>query len=353
MQRIHVNLAGSSYDILIKSRLLHEAGNNIPLPQGRKLAVVCDSRVAALYSDAALNAFAAAGYEASLVITGEGEASKSMDMIMRLYDKFIELNISRGDGIVALGGGTTGDSAGFAAATYLRGVPLFMIPTTLLSQVDSSVGGKTAINLPQGKNLVGAFHQPSGVIIDTSLLSTLEPRQFASGMAEVIKTAAIADAELFSQLERFDNTALHQNLDRVIARCCEIKRGYVQDDALDTGVRMQLNFGHTLGHAIEAAAGYGEITHGEGVAIGMYAAARFGESEGITPLGSAERIKAVLQKNNLPYKAPHLEGVLSALKKDKKAGGGAVKLVLLESIGRTTTLEVSLDRAALLWEAVK
>ena len=247
----------------------------------------------------------AAGAQVSTAVLPAGETTKSPEHLSRLYDMFLDAGLTRSDSVFALGGGVIGDLAGYAACTYLRGVHFVQVPTTLLAQVDSSVGGKVAVNHVRGKNLLGAFYQPELVLIDCDTLATLDDRQFGAGLGEVIKYGCIADRALFEQLESLGSRAsLLPALDGIIARCCEIKARYVREDPHDHGIRMQLNFGHTLAHALENALGYGTLLHGEAVCIGMGAAAGWGEALGVTPLGTRERIKRLLDAYGLPTQVP-------------------------------------------------
>jgi 3-dehydroquinate synthase len=243
----------------------------------------------------------------------------------------------RRDGLlIALGGGVVGDLGGFVAASYMRGMDIVQIPTTLLAQVDSSVGGKTGLNLPQGKNLIGAFWQPKMVIADTNLLTTLDDRQFACGMAEVVKYGAIASSSLFEHIAGMDRKDAQQDMETIVFRCCGIKKSIVEEDERDTGRRMLLNFGHTFGHAIEQAGAYRVHTHGEAVAIGMVMAATLGESLGITSNGTAKRISEILRTFHLPVECPYRNEELEPLLLiDKKAGMDGIRVVLLEEIGKS------------------
>ena len=286
--------------------------------------------------------------EASVVILPAGEETKCAAQLARLYDAFLNAHLTRADLVIALGGGVVGDITGYAACTYLRGVHFVQVPTTLLAQVDSSVGGKVAINHPRGKNLLGAFYQPELVLVDCDTLKTLDARQVGAGLGEVIKYGCIYDRALFERLESLSTRErLMPVLDEVIARCCAIKAEYVRLDPHDHGVRMQLNFGHTLAHALENAMGYGTLLHGEAVSIGMVAAARWGETLGITPAGTAERIRAVLEGYELMTEVPaglSAQALAATMALDKKAEGSTVRTVLLTEIGQCTGVPLTPDQ---------
>jgi len=275
-------------------------------------------------------------FDAYVITVPAGESSKSVEMLTYLYSEMLSLGITRTDLIIALGGGVVGDLTGFCASTLLRGIPFVQIPTTLLAQVDSSVGGKVAVNLPQGKNLVGTFYQPKLVIIDPDCLETLTDRVFCDGMAEVIKYGVILDENLFERIEASPSRKEIMNIiEDVIYRSCDLKRMVVEDDELDTGGRMILNFGHTFGHAIEKKYNFCDYTHGEAVAAGMVMAAEYGESCGITPKGTANRIADLIEKFNLPKKVEiDKQSLLDAVKVDKKGEGNLVALVIPENIGK-------------------
>ena len=283
------------YEIHIGHGLLSGCAPLFAPYQGRRAMIVADEHTAPLYGDTLRAQLAAAGVSAGLCTLPAGETTKCPEQLSHLYDAFLDAHLTRADLVIALGGGVIGDLTGYAACTYLRGVHFAQVPTTLLAQVDYSVGGKVAINHPRGKNLLGAFYQPELVLIDCDTLRTLDARQVGAGLGEVIKYGCIADASLFEHLEALGSReALMPVLDEVIARCCEIKADYVRQDPFDHGVRMQLNFGHTLAHALENAMGYGTLLHGEAVAIGMVAAARWGESLGVTPSASPQRAAATM-----------------------------------------------------------
>jgi 3-dehydroquinate synthase len=340
MDKLRVLLGGRSYDILIRGGSLDEIPN-LAAPYasaGEAIALVGDETVWELYGQRVSSALRGAGMAFEYIPVPPGEGSKSLRQLTRLYERFAEMGLSRNGLVAALGGGVTGDLAGFAAATWMRGAALVQIPTTLLAQVDSSVGGKTAINIDAGKNLVGAFHQPRAVLIDPRVTATLPPRERAAGMAEIIKYGAVASESLFAQLEARpvpgdSASSIPNDLPDIIYTCCHIKRDLVAEDEFDTGRRMILNFGHTFGHAIEAKYGYGRFNHGEAVAGGMRIAAKIGEILGITAKGTEERISNLLSRYGLDIRED-AEDLIPIIKRDKKAAGQGVKLVLLKDIGK-------------------
>lgn len=336
MAQLTVATPSGGYEIVAGRGLLAHAEAFTPVLGGGRAAIVTDSNVGPLYGQRLLDALKAAGVACTLLTVPAGEGSKDLSVLPGLYGRLMDWGMTRQDKIIALGGGVVGDLAGYVAATLLRGVGFIQAPTTLLAQVDSSVGGKVAVNLPQGKNLVGAFHQPLRVVIDPDCLATLPPREIRCGLGEVIKHAAIADAALWQQLEAMDPAQLIAQADELVLRNCAIKAGYVAQDPYDTGVRMTLNFGHTLGHVLEKRAGYGHLSHGEAVAMGMVAACRWGEAWGITQAGTTARMRAMLQKWGMDNRVPEgAEGALAGqLGLDKKATTQGITLVLLERIGQ-------------------
>lgn len=337
---VTANAPESRYDIHIGRGLLKSCATLFSPYQGRKAAVVADSNTAPLYSYALLEQLHRAGIEASVVILPAGEETKCAEQLSKLYDAFLDFRLTRADLVIALGGGVVGDITGYAACTYLRGVHFIQVPTTLLAQVDSSVGGKVAINHPRGKNLLGAFYQPELVLIDCDTLQTLDDRQIGAGLGEVIKYGCIYDAALFERIEALGSrAALMPVLGDIIARCCAIKAEYVRIDPHDHGIRMQLNFGHTLAHALENALGYGTLLHGEAVSIGMVAACRWGEALGVTPAGTCERVTRVLKAYDLLTDYPaglSADALAATMALDKKAEGSKVRTVLLTKIGACT-----------------
>lgn len=333
--KITVNLKEHGYPVYIESGILDRVGEMLEsVYQGKKVMIISDDMVFGYYGQRLKEALSSR-YECTETIIPHGEQSKSFSILPGVYSSLLEAGITRSDLIIALGGGVVGDLAGFAAATFLRGVAFVQIPTSLLAQVDSSVGGKVAVDLPEGKNLVGAFYQPKLVLIDPEVLSTLPRRYITDGMGEVIKYGCIKDAGLFAKLEACGSyEKLQPYLTEVISRCVDIKRKVVEEDEFDTGERMLLNFGHTLGHAIEQYYHYERESHGEAVAQGMYQISLCAEEKGLTKAGEAERIRAVLESYGLPVKAGIMvEKLTEAMKRDKKKLGGKLNLVLLYEIG--------------------
>ena len=342
MRLVHVPLGNRSYDIKVGGGLLSRLGAECAaLKLGQRCAVITDSNVGKLFAKAALKSLTASGFEAVLVTVPAGEKSKRIAVVEQCYDKLAAHRLERKSFIVALGGGVVGDLAGFVAATYLRGIPFVQVPTSLLAQVDSSVGGKTGVNLKAGKNLVGSFYQPRLVLCDLDTLKTLPKREYVSGLAEVIKYGIIYDAVLFTQLERNLPKLLHRDvatLAAVVARCCEIKADVVGHDETESGLRAILNFGHTVGHAIENSSGYGKFLHGEAISIGQVMAARLSHKVLGLPSGDVARIEKLFTSAGLPVRiklnAAQRKKLFTAMKLYKKVSGGDVKFVLATKIGR-------------------
>lgn len=325
------------YPIFIKSGLINDLGENLKkLHNNRKLALITDNNVFNIYGEKIINNLSTDGYEIKTIKIKPGENSKSLDNLNYIYNELVEYNLTKSDLIVTLGGGVIGDLGGFAASTFLRGIPYVQVPTTLLSQVDSSVGGKVAINLPKGKNLVGSFYHPKGVYIDPEVLNTLDKRYFYDGMAEVIKYGCIRDKNLFYKLLSYnDKNELFDDMGKIIYTCCKIKSDIVKVDERDKGLRMILNFGHTIGHGIEKIFDYEGYTHGEGVAIGMYNITKKSEEMGITAQNTSQKIMEILKKYNLPYSMPKLDynKLIDSIYLDKKSRGDMINLILLKEIG--------------------
>jgi len=331
MKEIKINLPLGGYTIYVQKNLLKDIGEFIN-PTAR-LIIITDDNVYRLHGEELDRALE--GIKRELIILRPGEEAKSLEKAEYIYNRLLDYRATRRDILVAFGGGVIGDLVGFVASTYLRGVDYIQIPTTLLAQVDSSVGGKVAVNLPRGKNLIGSFYHPTAVFIDTMLLETLEERVFNDGMAEVIKYGCIKDRRLFYNLLGYTRDELMDKLEEVIFNCCNIKRLIVEKDERDFGERRILNFGHTLGHGIEKYFGYKDYTHGESVAIGMYNITKKSEGVGLTEEGTSEVLKEILRKYSLPYELPPLkkDKLMDIVYLDKKSEGGFINIVLLHKIG--------------------
>lgn len=332
--------AGTPYNVLVECGILKRCGACIrPLTKADTCVIVTDSNVDALYSEGVTASLEAEGFRVEKFVFPAGEASKCAATLLSLYSFLCEKEITRSDCLIALGGGVTGDMTGFAAATFLRGMQYVQIPTSLLAQVDSSVGGKTAIDLPEGKNLVGAFKQPIVVLCDPDVLSTLPDTFLADGMGEVIKYGMIRDRKLFDLLCSCDLSSVSRHFDRIIPSCIAIKRDVVEEDPYDTGLRMILNFGHTLGHAIEAYYHYETYTHGCAVAAGMCLMTRYCGNA-----GDHEKLKACAEAYRLPSDVPApLAQLVRLCGHDKKRAGGTIRYIVCPEIGsceiRTDTLD--------------
>ncbi|MDV5171231.1 3-dehydroquinate synthase [Photobacterium rosenbergii] len=340
MERINVNLGDRSYPISIGAELFdNPALFSSAIQAGRRVVVVSNETVAPLYAEQIIGTIRSLQCDVALLSLADGEQYKTLDTFNQIMSFLLEGNYGRDVVLVALGGGVIGDVVGFAAACFQRGVDFVQVPTTLLAQVDSSVGGKTAVNHPLGKNMVGAFYQPKAVVIDNHCLQTLPAREFAAGMAEVIKYGIIADADFFVWLEQnidklqaLDNDALSY----AIGRCCQIKADVVAADEKESGVRALLNLGHTFGHAIEAEMGYGNWLHGEAVAAGTVQAARTAQLQGLICSEEVERIIRLLEKANLPVHGPEgmdFDAYMKHMMRDKKVLSGQLRLILPTGIG--------------------
>jgi 3-dehydroquinate synthase len=342
MRNVPVPLGARSYTIRIDAGLLAGLGRACQrLKLGRRCAVISDAQVAPIYGEPTLASLREAGFDPLLVTMPAGERAKNLRVVADVYDRLAAHRLERRSFVVALGGGVVGDLAGFVAATYLRGVDFVQVPTTLLAQVDSSVGGKVGVNLRAGKNLVGAFHQPKLVVCDLDTLKTLPDREYRSGLAEVIKYGIICDAALFTRLEGEMPSLLTRDrgvLKGVVARCCEIKARIVSQDEQEGGLRAILNFGHTIGHALEAISRYGRFLHGEAIAIGQVLAARLSTQQLGLPTAEADRIERLFLEAGLPTQvrltAPHQRSLLQAMRLDKKVVDADIRFVLAERIGR-------------------
>jgi 3-dehydroquinate synthase len=348
MKKLRIDLADRSYDILIGRNLLPRVGDHLShLKSVRRALVVTNPVVNKLYGKVLSEGLQSAGLETDCAEIPEGETHKTLQDAQTVYDHLIENQYDRNTLLVALGGGVIGDLTGFIAATFLRGVPCVQVPTTLLSQVDSSVGGKTAVNHPQGKNLIGAFYQPRLVAIDLDTLRSLPPDEFRAGMAEIIKYGVIEDPQLFAFLEKNSEKILAQDtkcLETIIETSCAIKAKIVELDERESNYRMVLNFGHTIGHAIEALTAYSQFKHGEAVAIGMVYAAKLSCQLGKCSREVVKKIEALVERYGLPSRLPKFSAdeYIETLYRDKKAHDKNIRFVLVRDIG---TVEI-VDRVA-------
>lgn len=344
MRTVRVELGERSYGISIERGVLKEAGPMMKeLGLKGSAAIVTNPTVGGLYGETVVRSLEAAGFKTVVITVPDGEEYKSLEVAGSIFDSLIENRFERSSPIVALGGGVIGDLAGFVAATYLRGVPFVQVPTTLLSQVDSSVGGKTGVNHPRGKNLIGAFYQPRAVFIDPEVLKTLDEREVRSGLAEVMKYGVIWDREFFAFLEENADRLLlpGDEIIKAIEVSCLIKAEVVGKDEREEGLRAILNFGHTFGHAIEALSGYGTFRHGEAVAIGMVMAAGLSERLG-NCRDCGPRITALLKKLGMPYATPPIspDSFINAMKLDKKVSSGRIRFILPTEMGKVVLKEV-------------
>jgi len=339
MITVNVDLGDRAYPIHIGPGLIDNTACFAPHIAGSSITIVTNTTVEPLYAERLRLALAPLGKKISTVVLPDGESYKHWETLNLIFDHLLLERADRKTTLIALGGGVVGDMTGFAAACYMRGVPFIQVPTTLLSQVDSSVGGKTGINHPHGKNMIGAFYQPQAVIADTATLRSLPPRELAAGLAEVIKTGLIADADFFDWIEahidalyRCDEAAIIH----AVRASCEIKARVVATDEREGGLRAILNFGHTFGHAIEAGLGYGEWLHGEAVGCGMVMAADLSVREGLLDGPARDRITRVIEAAHLPLQAPDLGEAryIDLMSVDKKAEAGAIKFILLDGVGR-------------------
>lgn len=342
VRTVRVSLGNRSYDIKISPGLIGKLGTECArLKLGIRCTIITDTNVGREYAKPAYNSLLRAGFEPSLFIVPAGETAKSLKTVQRCYDRLAAHRLERKSFIIALGGGVVGDLAGFVAASYLRGIPFVQVPTTLLAHVDSSVGGKTGVNLKAGKNLVGAFHQPRLVLCDLDALTTLPTREFRAGLAEIIKYGIIYDAALFARLERDMPKLLRREskpLGEIIARCCEIKAEVVGQDETESGLRAILNFGHTIGHGLEAISSYGKYLHGEAIAIGQVAAAKLSHELTGLSVKDAARITDLFKRAGLPTEVKlntrQRTKLFGAMKLDKKVSDGEIKFVLAKRLGK-------------------
>jgi len=348
MKSLIVELGERSYPIYIGEHLLSNASIFAGHVSGHLSIIITNETVAPLYADTVETTLKEIGQQVVRIVLPDGEAFKNWETLQKIFDGLLIHGADRKSTIFALGGGVIGDMSGFAAASFMRGIAFVQIPTTLLAQVDSSVGGKTGINHPLGKNMIGAFHQPVAVIADLSTLKTLPPRELAAGLAEVIKHGAIADAHFLTWIEEHVqelNTYAIDALEHAVLRSCEIKSAVVAADERESGVRAILNFGHTFGHAIEAGLGYGEWLHGEAVGCGMVMGALLSEHLGYLPDVDVARLQKIIQDLKLPIRPPAWEAsrYLELMKHDKKSELGKIKYIVLEQFGQAKTQVVTDD----------
>lgn len=347
---VNVELDARRYPIYIGENILSDS-SLYPLKSGDKVMIVSNPTVAQYYLEQVTKTLEYIGCDVNVVLLPDGEKYKTLESLNQIYTALLEVNYGRDCTLVALGGGVIGDICGFAASSYQRGVPFIQIPTTLLAQVDASVGGKTAVNHPLGKNMIGAFYQPQAVLIDSKSLKTLPMREVSAGLAEVIKYGTILDQDFFVWLEQNMPALMQLNneaLQQAIFRCCQLKAQVVANDEREKGERALLNFGHTFGHAIETYLGYGNWLHGEAVAAGMVMATTLSALIGNLSLTQVERLKTLLQQANLPYQTPNnmfASHFLPLMQRDKKVLKGQLRLILLQDLGQayvTSEIESSL-----------
>lgn len=336
-RNLYVDLGENSYNIVIEKGMLSRIGEEIKkLYNGEKVFIITDENVNKYYGSKVEESLQSVGFNTRKLVLKAGEETKSFNTLPTIYNELLDFKLTRKELIITLGGGVIGDLGGFAASSFLRGVPFIQVPTSLLAQVDSSVGGKVAVDLEKGKNLVGSFYQPKAVFIDPEVLNTLPEKFYKDGMGEVIKYGCIKDKELFDKLALLKNRdEVMNHIEDIVYTCCNIKRVVVEKDEKDLGERMLLNFGHTLGHAIETFYNYKGYSHGEAVAVGMYNITLESEELGITEKGTAKKIKDILVNYGLPYemKVDDNEAIVNTIALDKKNLGSVLKVILLNSIG--------------------
>lgn len=345
---ITVELPQQSYEIIIAPAGIGHVGDWMQsLQLGRKVLLVSNPTVFEHYGEPVMASLNRVGFQVAQCILPDGERYKTLESIQKIYDAALDHYLERSSTIVALGGGVIGDMSGFAAATWLRGIHFVQIPTSLLAMVDASIGGKTGVNHPKGKNLIGAFHQPRLVLLDPQVLKTLSAREFRAGMAEVIKYGVIRDAELFAQLEAAERLDEQQYvpdelLQMILTRSCQAKAEVVQADEKEAGLRAILNYGHTIGHAVESLTGYSSVNHGEAVAIGMVVAGELAVALGMWDQSAAERQRRLIEKTGLPTQLPanlDIEAIVATLQTDKKVKAGQVRFVLPKRIGHAILVD--------------
>lgn len=347
MKELLVNLGENSYNIEIEKGLIKDVPKRIrKVFNGEKIFIITDKNVDKYYGDIVLNSLKEDGFIVEKYAINPGEESKSFHTLPEVYEKLLDFKLTRKDLIITLGGGVVGDLGGFVASTFLRGVSFVQIPTSLLSQVDSSVGGKVGVDLPRGKNLVGSFYQPKRVLIDPNVLNTLDEKFYKDGMGEVIKYGCIRDKDLFNLLNSLNSREeVMDHIEDIIYTCCNIKRIIVERDEKDLGERMILNFGHTLGHAIEKYYGFSEFTHGEGVAIGMYLITKLAEYKGLVNKEFSEDIKNILVRYGLPFEVEleDKDAIIETISLDKKNMGSRLKVIIMKEIGNAEIYDTTVE----------
>lgn len=345
--KVVVDLPNTPYDIDIEKGSIHHVGEWVAKHwKEQKVTIITDNHVGSLYAEIVKLSLESQGFEVAVFDFLEGEKRKNLTTVNKAYEFMVKFGMTRSDGVIALGGGVVGDLAGFVASTYMRGIHFLQIPTSLTAQVDSSIGGKTGVNTAYAKNMVGVFAQPDGVLIDPEVLKTLGRRELIEGMGEVIKYGLIDDLELWEQLEKMSGPDdIIKHAESIIYHSCQVKRRHVVEDELDNGIRLYLNFGHTIGHAIEATAGYGEVMHGEAVAMGMVQISKVAEAKGLMPEGITEKIRLMCEKFGLPVDYPDwdVNKLYTALTHDKKARGNTIKTVIVPEMGRATINQINLE----------
>lgn len=346
-RNLFVDLKENSYNILIEKGLLSKLGEELKkIYFGEKIFIITDENVDKYYGDKVKDELDKAGYKTRKMVLTPGEETKSFSTLPSIYNELLDFKLTRKELIITLGGGVIGDLGGFAASTFLRGVSFVQIPTSLLAQVDSSVGGKVAVDLEKGKNLAGSFYQPKAVFIDPDVLNTLPEKFYKDGMAEVIKYGCIKDIDFFYMLKSLKSREeVMNNIEDILYKCCYIKKSVVERDEKDLGERMLLNFGHTLGHAIEKYYNFTGYSHGEAVAIGMYNISLKSEDEGITEKSVSEEIKEILINYDLPYEVDIKDNnkIIDTISLDKKNIGNVLKVILLKSIGESIIYDTTSD----------
>lgn len=338
-KKLYVDLGENSYNIIIEKGLLDRIGDEIKkIYAGEKVFILTDTNVNNFYGEKVEEDLIKCGFKTKKLVLPAGEETKSFNTLPIIYNALLDFKLTRKDLIITLGGGVIGDLGGFAASSFLRGVPFVQVPTSLLAQVDSSVGGKVAVDLERGKNLVGSFYQPKAVLIDPNVLNTLSEKFYRDGMAEVIKYGCIKNKDFFYKLSNLKSREeVMNNIEDIIYTCCDIKRTVVERDEKDLGERMLLNFGHTLGHAIEKYYDFTGYSHGEAVAIGMYLISLKSEKDGITKEGVSEEIKNILINYGLPYEVAidDNDAIIETIALDKKNLGKSLKVIILKDIGES------------------